>query len=132
MFLYKSKYETKIKNIDGKINWLACKEICIPGSTSFTYSISEKTSPDFNHIIRVFKKQLFLTKIKLLHSILSIMIYFMLNYLTALILMAILILHLWSQKNILIRCFKNKKIDSTEYIVIPKSIILVTFLALLF
>ena len=32
-------------------------EICIPGSTSFTYSISEKISPDFNHHYKGFQKE---------------------------------------------------------------------------
>ena len=121
MFLYKSKYETKIKNIDGKINWLACKEICIPGSTSFTYSISEKTSPDFNQHYKGFQKAAIFDENKIItqHIVDNDLFYVKLpngidfdgdfN-----------IAPLEPKKYIDKGALKIKKIDSTEYIVIPK------------
>ena len=120
MFLYKSKYETKIKNIDGKINWLACKEICIPGSTSFTYSISEKTSPDFNQHYKGFQKAAIFDENKIItqHIVDNDLFYVKLS--NGIDFDGDFNIAPLEPKNILIKVLKIKKIDSTEYIVIPK------------
>jgi thiol:disulfide interchange protein DsbD len=121
MFLFKSKYENNVKSINGKINWLACKEICIPGSTSFSYKVTEKISPDFNQYYNNFEKAAIFdeNKVTTQHIINNDLFYIELpngfdfdNDFN----IAPLEPKKYIDKNVL----KIKKIDSNKYIVIPK------------